>query len=375
MHAPYRPAAAVPSAGGRRGGENRPVEMVERLRAWSYRRQHLGGAATSPAAALHAVVAVYATHPTTPLALWARTRAFTPAGYRRLDGARAALRIPAMRGTLFLVPAEHAARVFAAVRPPASRVRASLRRHGIGEDEYEALAGRLLAAAGEPRRAAELRAAAGIDGTALGTVLRCLRYDGRMVALGGDSLSAAGHRYVSTASWAPGALDGGGSAPAALSWLAGAYLHGYGPARVEDFAWWAGVARRAAAAALDGHDTVDVGGGLLLPVADEAAFGRARRPRGAVDLLPKWDAYTMGHAPDGRARLVHPDVQAAVYTPLGTGLAGDGNPVVLVDGQVAGTWTFTVKEGGAVQPFDTLGPAVRRRVGDRLAEVAALLGR
>jgi hypothetical protein len=81
----------------------------------------------------------------------------------------------------------------------------------------------------------------------------------------------------------------------------------------------------------------------------------------------------MGHAPDGRRRLVHPDVQKRVYTPIGVGLPGDGNPVVLVDGEAVATWTFTLKEGPAVQPFDTLVLAVRRRVDAKLDAIAALL--
>jgi hypothetical protein len=75
-----------------------------------------------------------------------------------------------------------------------------------------------------------------------------------------------------------------------------------------------------------------VGEGLLLPAADRPRFPRARPIRGTVDLLPKWDAYTMGHAPSGRRRLVDPDVQHLVYTPIGVGLAGDGNPVGLLAG-------------------------------------------
>ena len=101
---------------------------------------------------------------------------------------------------------------------------------------------------------------------------------------------------------------------------------------------------------------------------------RERILRGSVDLLPRWDAYTMAYAPDGRRRFVHPNVQAAVYTPIGVGLAGDGNPVVLVDGEAVATWTFSLKDGADVQPFDTLGPKVRRRVDAKLDEIASLLG-
>lgn len=180
------------------------------------------------------------------------------------------------------------------------------------------------------------------------------------------------HRYVATSTWLPEGLDSG-DGDAALEWLAGEYLRAYGPARLEDFAWWAGISKKTAGKALEPHDTVGVDDGLLLLAGDEAAFGGAKRLRGTVDLLPKWDAYTMGHAPDGRQRFVHPDVQPRVYTPMGTGLSGDGNPVVLVDGEVVGVWTYTLKDGARVAPFDSMGPTIRRRVDERLDAVAGFL--
>ena len=92
------------------------MELVDRLTAWSHARQRLGRPARSPLEALRAVVAVYATHPTAPLALWTRSRSFTPAAYRRIDRDRKAVRLPAMRRTVFLVPRDHVAEMFAATR-------------------------------------------------------------------------------------------------------------------------------------------------------------------------------------------------------------------------------------------------------------------
>jgi hypothetical protein len=348
------------------------VELTDRLRAWSYLRQRLGDPARGPAEALRAVVAVYATHPTCPLALAVRTRALTADRYRRIDRDRRGIRIPAMRRTLFLVPRKDAARVFTAVRMTPTQALQSLKRHGISTRDYERIATLVLEAAQEPIRAKDLQRVAELEGGPLGTVLRCLRYEGRLVALAGDSLMRSEHRYVATSAWAPEGLDAGDSSEA-LEWLAGEYLRAYGPARVVDFAWWAGVTKRAAADALEAHRTIDVGDGLLLLARDEAPFGKVKMVRGTVDLLPKWDAYTMGHAPDGRQRFVHPDVQPRVYTPIGTGLAGDGNPVVLIDGEAVGIWNFTLKDGASLEAFDPLGPGTRRRVEEKLDAVAALL--
>jgi hypothetical protein len=291
-----------------------------------------------------------------------------------LDRDKKALRIPAMRGTVFLVPRASAARIFTACKPPASRITGALKRHDFSPTDYAGFAKKILRAATKPVDKDVLEPVVGIKGMQLSTVVNCLRYEGRLLSLAGDSLNLGRLRFVATSTWTPEGLDAGDLAEA-LSWLAGEYLRGYGPARVEDFAWWAGVTKKAARQAIEAHDTVDVGNGLLLTKKDESAFARTKPLKNTVDLLPKWDAYTMGYAPDGRRRFVHPDNQAAVYTPIGPGLPGDGNPVVLVDGQVAATWTFTVKDGPAVQPFDTLGPRVRKRVDEKLKEIAGLLTR
>jgi winged helix DNA-binding protein len=76
-------------------------------------------------------------------------------------------------------------------------------------------------------------------------------------------------------------------ADAALAWLAGEYLRAFGPARVKDFTWWAGVTATRAKAALAEHDTVETDG-YLLRARDLRAFEAAQPARG-VDLIPKWD--------------------------------------------------------------------------------------
>ena len=160
----------------------------------------------------------------------------------------------------------------------------------------------VLEAARHPARADAIREATGITDEGLGAVLRCLRFEGRLVTLAGDSLLSSPHAHVATGSWAPEGL-GATDRHQALAWLAGQYLRAYGPARVEDFAWWTGVTRREAARAVEAHRTKDLGDGLLILAHDEAAFGRVKPLRNAVALLPRWDSYTMGHAPDGASAI------------------------------------------------------------------------
>jgi hypothetical protein len=354
--------------------------LNQRLRAWTHQRQRLGAPAKSAEEALAAVVAVYSAHPTAPLALAARTAGLTAEKFRDLERNRKALRIQGMRGTRFLVPRASAGRVFASFRISPAQFATRLRRNGMNLAEYREVSRRVVASAHEPRLPAELQEAAGVKGFEMSVLLSTIRGEGRLLAVSEGSLRVATLRYVATESWAPRSLDVE-DVDAALAELAADYLRGYGPARVADFAWWTGVAKGAAAKAFAGHGTIELEPGLFLLADDEASFAAVKPPSGSVDLLPKWDPYTMGYAPDGRGRLVHPDNQPRIYVRKGVvapgqpniGLPGDGYPVVLIDGQAVGTWNLTLR-GSSADLFDSIGAATRRRLDERLAGAAALLG-
>jgi hypothetical protein len=48
---------------------------------------------------------------------------------------------------------------------------------------------------------------------------------------------------------------------------------------------------------------------------------------------------------------------------------GDGRPVILVDGQAAGTW-----ERGEIELFEKATPKVRKAIDERLAAINGFLG-
>jgi hypothetical protein len=358
------------------------VEILGRLRAWTHQRQRLGTSAAPDAlSALRDVVGVYSAHPTAPLALAARTHGFSADAFRRLESDRVAVRVAAMRGSIFLVPRTEAPRLSLPHVDGDAQVGRRLARWSLTADDYARIKAAMLTAAAQPAPSAALGEAAGVSGGMLATLLRCLRHEGVLLPIGGGSLWAEQFRYVASEVWAPELAAAFADAPLAgedrvhdaLVSLAGDYLRAFGPARVADFAWWSGVKRRTATAVLAVHDTIDVGDGLLLPRADLAGLEAVRAPRNSVDLLPKWDSYTMGLAPDGRARFVHPDVQRRVYSQGGGGtLPGDGFPVVLVDGEAVGLWRLTAKDGASIELFDVVGARTRARIDVRIAEVAAL---
>ena len=326
----------------------------ERLRWFSYGRQRLGRAGRDPDAVLADVVGVYSTHPTGPLSLLARCEPFTPEAYRELD----AVRLPAMRGSIHLLPHATAHLAFRATRGvPREELPPELT-----PEEYESLRATLLAAARKPVTARELRDATGAT-TTLAPILGALTREGVLVRLGAHGLRSNELFYVA-------ATVDEADADEALAWLADQYLRAFGPARPEDFRWWAGVPAARARAALREVDTETLGDGLLLRRADVAAFDRAAPVAGTVDLLPKWDCYTMGYPAGSRARFADPDIAEDLYDS-----GGDARPVVLIDGAAVGTWG--ARPGGGLEfeldLYGDPGPSARAALEARADAIRRLL--
>ncbi|HEX2350142.1 MAG TPA: winged helix DNA-binding domain-containing protein [Ktedonobacterales bacterium] len=119
----------------------------------------------------------------------------------------------------------------------------------------------------------------------------------------------------------------------ALATLARRYYRSHGPATERDFAWWSGLtlteARRGIALAgadltrmvIEGQPYWE--GAAPLPPAETSAGHGAR-----VLLLPQYDEYTVAYR--DRSAALHPTFPADPFLILG--------PVLVVDGQVVGTW-------------------------------------
>lgn len=337
---------------------------IDRLRAWSYRRQLLATPAGDPMEALRGVVAVYSSHPSAPLSLLCRTASFAAEWLGQAEERRQVVRLMGPRGSIHLMPADTAPRIFATVRLPVEKFAGNLQYAKITADEYDALRRRMPGILREPMTPAQAQEAFGM-GANLMTALRVMAYEGLVLRLGG-SLRTDVLRYVSTEAWLGRPLEEP-DPETSLRWLAMEYLRAFGPARVKDVAWWIGCSLMRATEAVRGASVTDVGGGYLLP--DELAAGFASVQQidaDAVVLLPKWDAYTMGYAPEGRQRLVADEHMKLAYSTakMGAGAtSGDGNPLVLRGGRAVAAWshkftgdrmavTVTPFEPGAVDSLD-----------------------
>jgi hypothetical protein len=126
----------------------------------------------------------------------------------------------------------------------------------------------------------------------------------------------------------------------ALSELAGRYFAGHGPATVHDFAWWSGLAVRDAQAGLESISARLISekvGGKEMWMADTDAASRSSESRG-VHLLAGFDEYLLGYR--DRTAVLAPEHSNRVV-PGGNGVF---LPVIVVDGQIAGTWRRAIKK-------------------------------
>ena len=130
---------------------------------------------------------------------------------------------------------------------------------------------------------------------------------------------------------------------------------------------------RLAAEAIAAHETVDVGDGLLLLAADEAAFDadRAARPVSSP-CCRSGTRWTMGYPLDGRSRFLDREVHDRVFDGDGNGLG-----MVLVDGRAAGAWVHRARghrDGGRPRPVRPVRGRLAAALDDAFADIAGFLG-
>jgi hypothetical protein len=141
----------------------------------------------------------------------------------------------------------------------------------------------------------------------------------------------------------------------ALQEIASRYFSARGWAAVQDFAWWAGItltdARRGLESVKNELLSEDIEGSEYwmstdrLTPADEAS---------GVYLLPGFDEYILGYK--DRSAVLEPET-APMIVPGNNGVF---LPMIVVGGQVVGTWKRTIKKKGTeiiIHPFRELGNA------------------
>lgn len=355
-------------------------QLMQKIRHWSLYRQRLSNPAEDLGQALQDVIAVYSSHPSGPLSLKARVKTFREQDFNALEAEKTALRVPAMRESAYMFPAATAFRAMRATLPPGSdpywEKRYSQKGRALTAAYYRQWRQEILNMATRPLTIKEIKSGVEIPDEQVKPLLNRLAYAGDLLRIGSTSIRSNLISYVATEAWLGKPVDEM-EKEEAQAWLAGEYLRAFGPARVQDFQWWAGLTLAEAETAVAAHDTIDIGDGLLLLAADQTAFTSFKVVEGGqVVILPQWDCYTMGYAPDGRDRFVSPEKQPHVYGKLGA-TGGNALGVVLVDGLTTASWKSRFK-GKKMQIdlllFDKLSQPIFEEINEQYNEIGLLLG-
>jgi hypothetical protein len=290
------------------------------------------------------------------IGLWTRVAGFEREHLKRALARRTAVRATLMRGTIHIVTARDYAYFAPATLPMIQRLWRSYQRGRAPVPNVEELTARALAFTAEPRTNAELTELLGED------AWWRVRREALFVNSPGDEPWAFGRarRFVAASAW----LDRPLADPeAGRKHLVRRYLAALGPAGADDVSAWSGLAiadLRPTLEVLPLRRFRDERGRLLfdLPRAPLPDPATPAEPR----LLPAFDNAILSHA--DRTRVIADQYRRAVIR------GGLVDPVVLVDGFVAGRWSLA-RGTAELEPFERLAPSVERALGRELEAVAA----
>jgi hypothetical protein len=244
--------------------------------------------------------------PSLPVGLWTRVEGFEPQQLERALARKQLVRATLMRSTIHLV----STRDYLHFHPVlAQAILRRYRRPGQDDAEVARFAAALMAEAREPRPGPELRA--------------LVPEDSWFRALQRARLLRVGEDYVAADAW----LELGDAPPEiGIRQLVRRYLAAWGPATAADAATWSGLQVGELREALEEVGTRRFGNLYDLPRAPLPPADTPVPPR----LLPRFDNTILSHA--DRTRVISDELRKVVIR------AGEVDPVVLVDGFVAGRW-------------------------------------
>ena len=295
--------------------------------------------------------------PSMYIGLWSRLEAFERAALTRALERRTVVQGTLMRTTIHLVSKADYWPFAVGIR---GRRADRARVYKVSEREFERAAAKVRAyLAREPRRHRELRNDLGSDiwrpGVGLWVDMVRVPPSGTWESRRADLYGLAEH-WVGPEEATP---------EAGVEHLVRRYLQGFGPARADDIADWAGLKTTAIRPVLERLELRrfrdEEGKELLdLPRAPLPAPDTPAPPR----FLPVWDATLLVHA--RRTQILPEEYRPLVFnvkTPHSVN-------TFLVDGLVAGTWKH---EGGKVrlEPFEGVPRKAKRALDDEARRLAA----
>jgi hypothetical protein len=309
------------------------------------------------------------------LQLWARNHAITPEMVNdALWKTRTLVKTSLMRQTLHLVPSDEFSLYIAAQKGARARaVLSIMARFKITRDEADALSELILEALKEGplpraaitaavRRKVSKRVRAWMD--KVFTIVRLPVIDGRVCYGPGEGNQTT---LVRTDQWLPAQTQV--DEVKAQKELLCRYLSAYGPATLKDFAHWSliSMAEVKALRPLVDAEVAEYDGVLVLR-EDVKALQSASFSQSSVHLLPYFDVYLLAH------RLKEHFLQPRFYKRVFRN-QGWISPVVLVNGEIAGVWSYKLSPKSLAietELFARVDSRTRKQIKDRAAELAEL---
>jgi hypothetical protein len=152
------------------------------------------------------------------------------------------------------------------------------------------------------------------------------------------------------------------------------YLPAYGPATLQDFSHWSGIpiSEVRPLRALLGDEFVEIDHGgrkSLLHSNDLAHLDKKAPAERSVRLLPHFDPYLLAHRE--KDHLLSRAHYKRVYRNQGW-----ISPVVLIDGAIAGVWSYKIQGGRlllTIEPFARLAAGMRSRINLEAQALGAFL--
>ena len=195
-----------------------------------------------------------------------------------------------------------------------------------------------------------------IDERDLYRIINELCTDGVLIKASVDgSWRSAIYEYELLERWQPsipkGEVDPGQARVRLLSW----FLSAYAPATLKDLSWWTGLSERQVKDILALIERPlmlvhfeSLGSSGYIFEDEFQKLEKWKPPRTTnVTLLPSFDPYVIAYIERDRY------IAKANYAKIFRGVAGIIEPVMLIDGFIAGTWKYTVKKDRLVmQLFD-----------------------
>lgn len=142
------------------------------------------------------------------------------------------------------------------------------------------------------------------------------------------------------------------------------YLHGYGPAKIHDFAYWSGLKVNESKDILervkDKLEKIkikDYKGTFWIPREDmDALVSIDLREEPPILFLPEFDSFIMGHK--DKYHILDEKYKNKVFL-----LLADVAPVILLKGRVIGTWSYKFKDNTlTLSPFDKFNKETNEKI-------------